>query len=578
VVFSNDNPLQTMVGDSTGIGIPAVMIGQADGQLLRDKLAEGDEVEVTLDKSIFINLAETGNVMGSFSGRGPSLADSDFLKPDVVAPGVQILGGHTPSVANGFRGEFYQYLSGTSQSAPQVAGLAALIMEAQPDWTPAEIKSALMTTARQNILKTAGGSAADPFDMGAGHVVPNSAVDPGLLYDVAVDEYDSYLCNIGLARITPADCAALVVNGLDLDARDINLPSVAVTDLVAAAEVTRAVRNVGAPATYSVEIDAPTGIDVVVTPETLVLGTDETGTFTVRFSTVGAPLDEWLFGSYTWVSDEHRVRSPFAVKPTYVAVPAEVVAEGSSGSETLTVEFGYNGQYSAVPLGLVEPCVLPDNTFDDGICTNTSPATVNDDPLNAYEYSDTPNPWVTRFTITHDPADDEFYFRVALYDELTARRDDLDIYVYYCVDIEPLNVPDGVCEEVVDIGFSNNPGTSGEVVEDFSVNAREGGSYIVDVHGYDVDPDNPSLQASFCLYAWSLSADEFAGNYSITGAPTIATSGTATDYTVDWTGLGDALWLGEVEHREGTTPIGLTLLDINANGLPVQDPATFTCP
>ncbi len=577
VVFSNDNPLQTMVGDEFGIDIPAVMIGQADGQLLRDRLASDEVVEITLDKNIFINLADTGNVMGSFSGRGPSLADSDFLKPDVVAPGVQILGGHTPNVANGFRGEFYQYLSGTSQSTPHVAGIAALIKEAYPDWTPAEIKSALMTTARQDIRKTAGGDAADPFDMGAGHVVPNSAIDPGLVYDVTTAEFDSYLCTIGLRRGTQADCDALVIDGLELDARDLNLPSVAVTDLVTAVEVTRAVRNVGPAANYSVSIEAPDGIDVVITPTTLSLTENGTAEFTVRFSSSGAQLDEWLFGSYTWANETHSVRSPFAIKPTYVAVTETIIAAGNSGTAPLTVDFGYTGQYTAVPFGLVEPCVLPDNTLGDGTCTNTEPALINNDPLDAYEFFDdgAVPPWITRLTIQRDATSDDFYFRVALYDELTAYDDDLDLYVFDCAG----GSATAECESITLVGFSDNVDTATEFVEDTSLAERGPGSYIVDIHGYEAGggPGGDGLTSKFCLYAWSL-GPAAAGNLAITGAPATATAGTTADYSVAWESLGDTLWLGAVEHREGATPIGLTLIDINANGLPVQDPAAFTCP
>ncbi len=203
-----------MDGNPTGINVPAVMIGQADGTLLRDRLLEGEAVSITLDKSLFLTIQDEGNIVGTFSGRGPSLGDSDFLKPDLVAPGTAILAGQTPDVANGFRGELFQYLSGTSQSTPHVAGVAALIKQARPDWGPDEIKSALMTTSRQDIVKEDGRRPADPFDMGAGHIQPNSAVDPGLVYPVDIQEYDAYLCTVGLARLTATQCAALAGRGL----------------------------------------------------------------------------------------------------------------------------------------------------------------------------------------------------------------------------------------------------------------------------------------------------------------------------------------------------------------------------
>jgi len=586
VVFSNDNPLQVMAGDSAGIGIPAVMIGQADGQLLRDKLTEGEAVEVTLDKSIFINFADAGNVMGSFSGRGPTLAGparpgqvlidsdpmdaitqydstvgSDFLKPDVVAPGVRILGGQSPSVANGFRGEDFQYLSGTSQSAPHVAGLAALIKQQHPDWTPAEIKSSLMTTARQDILKEAGGAEADPFDMGAGHVVPNNAVDPGLLYDTAIDEYDAYLCKQDIARITAQECAALMLPGLD--AKDINLPSIALTELVVTDQVTRTVRNPGPAATFAVEVVAPPEVQVVVSPDSIMVGEDSTATFTVSFTTDNAPLNEWLFGSYTWISDSHRVRSPFAVRPAAIAWPAQVNGDGTTGNASIDVRFGYNGGYDALALGLEQPCVLPDNNLDDSVCTNTSPATVSEDSLDFYRFEDGSRPWVERLFINVD-ADDDLFFRVSLFDELTAGNDDLDLYVWYCLDV--------LCENVEFVGAGQHEDTSDEGVD---VYRPEPGTYIVDVHGFNVE----SIETQFCVLAWGLGRNDTGGNLTLSNTPGSATQGSTPAIIAGWNNLADGLWLGGVLHRQdAANELGLTLIDVDVNGLPVQNPGALVCP
>ena len=117
--------------------------------------------------------------MGGFSSRGPFPTVPDWIKPDVTAPGVQILAGMTPEPNSGVTGEYRQYLQGTSMSTPHVSGIAALLIQKHPNWTPAQIKSALMTTAHQNIVKEDGATAADPFDFGAGHIRPNKAIDPG---------------------------------------------------------------------------------------------------------------------------------------------------------------------------------------------------------------------------------------------------------------------------------------------------------------------------------------------------------------------------------------------------------------
>ena len=593
VVFNNDDNLIVMVGDGSGISIPAVMIGQADGQLLRDKLALDESIEITLDKSLFIDLSDSGNVMGTFSGRGPSLADSDFLKPDLIAPGVQILGGHTQDVANGFRGEEFQYLSGTSQSTPHIAGVAALIKEAKPDWSPAAIKSALMTTARQDILKEAAGENADPFDMGAGHIVPNSAVAPGLVYETLTEEYDSYLCTIGLARISQQACESLVALGYELDARDINLPSVAVTELVSSVEITRRVRNVGPAAVFNAEIDTPAGIELDISPQSLTLGPDDVAEFTLRFTRDGAALSEWLFGSYTWVSESHEVRSPFAVNSAALSTTQEITATGATGVAPLTVNFGYDGDYRARPFGLSLPCVLPDNDLDDDGCNNITPAAVGNDPFNSYVFTDPEEFWVTRFFVDLTPTaenptlnDVDFYFRAALYDAATDGIDDLDLYVYFCVDNEglPNGEPDGVCEQLDNIGISQRDGSSNELVEDF---AARPGVYIIDVHGYETDPTDGDAIAQFCLYTWSFNQKDNAMNLIIDGAPNQASSGSSSDITASWSNLEDGLWIGGVAHTE-PVPTGdpdnenlldYSLLEVNVNALPDHTGAEpFICP
>ncbi len=164
VINLSGDPI-VMIGQSGSSDIPALMIGSADGNLLLDELNQDQVVEVVLDKSFFLNVADTGNVMANFSSRGPGPL-LDILKPDVTAPGVNILAGSTPDAANTVAGEFFAFLSGTSMSTPMVAGVAALLKQGHPDWTPAALKSALMTTARQDITLP-DDTQAIAFDFGA---------------------------------------------------------------------------------------------------------------------------------------------------------------------------------------------------------------------------------------------------------------------------------------------------------------------------------------------------------------------------------------------------------------------------
>src|SRR4029079_17860364 len=125
----------------------------------------------------------TGDVMASFSSRGPG---GQFLKPDITAPGVQILAGNTPTpdeVPAGPPGEYFQAIAGTSMSSPHIAGSAILLKSLHPDWTPMEIRSAMMLTAKTSVMKENGTTPADPFDRGAGRVDLTVAGNPGLVMD-----------------------------------------------------------------------------------------------------------------------------------------------------------------------------------------------------------------------------------------------------------------------------------------------------------------------------------------------------------------------------------------------------------
>ena len=124
-----------------------------------------------------------GDKMAAFSSRGGPGQTLGISKPDVTAPGVQILAGHTPmpaTVDGGLPGQLFQSIQGTSMSSPHVAGAGALLADLHPDWTPGQIKSALMMTANGNHVKEDGVTAADPFDYGSGRIDLTRAGDPGL--------------------------------------------------------------------------------------------------------------------------------------------------------------------------------------------------------------------------------------------------------------------------------------------------------------------------------------------------------------------------------------------------------------
>ena len=396
--------------------IPALMVGQADGNLFIEQLDAGNTIIAVLDKSFVVTEAETGDVMATFSARGPGPVQ-DILKPDVTAPGVNILAGFTPDAANRTPNETFGYLSGTSMSTPHVAGVAALLRQAHPDWTPAAIKSALMTTARQSITQIDGGSPANPFDFGAGHIVPNAAKEPGLVYELGDDDYDAFACGVGIASVPETRCDELEAAGRSFFARDMNQPSIAIARVASEQTVTRSVTNVGDTAeTFTVSITPPPGMQVIVDPPSLSVAPGQSASFDTTVRYLSGPLDLWRFGSLTWSSNDHSVRSALAVKPITLTAPAEITSFGGTGSVDFDVEFGYSGAYSAGVHGLRLPLVV------EGF--------VDNDPTKTFTFRAVNG--VTAHLI--DVPADQLYLRFAMFDALTDGDDDLDMYVYYCPD------------------------------------------------------------------------------------------------------------------------------------------------
>jgi subtilisin family serine protease len=133
-----------------------------------------------------------GDVVAPFSSRGGPGLTLGIAKPDVTAPGVQILAGDTPvkhAIDSGAPGLF-QAIQGTSMSSPHVAGAAALLKDLHPDWTPGQIKSALMTTAtRRRLFKEDGQTLANGFDVGSGRIDLKRAAAPGLTFDETAASY-----------------------------------------------------------------------------------------------------------------------------------------------------------------------------------------------------------------------------------------------------------------------------------------------------------------------------------------------------------------------------------------------------
>ncbi|CAM0903390.1 unnamed protein product [Alopecurus aequalis] len=267
-----------------------------------------------------------------FSSRGPSLQVPGVLKPDITGPGVNVLAAWPfqvgPSTAPVLPGAaFFNIISGTSTSTPHLSGIAAAIKSKHPDWSPAAIKLAMMTTAdindrSGNPILDEQHLAANFFPTGAGHVNPVKAADPGLVYDITPEDYIGYLCSlytsqeVSVIARRPINCSTIAVISDGL----LNYPSLTVKILqtwnstTAPVVLQRKVKNVGeVPSVYYAAIDQPDGVATVeVYPRKLEF--TEANEEKI-FSVVVSPRDGGARvgqGALRWVSEKHTVRSPIS--------------------------------------------------------------------------------------------------------------------------------------------------------------------------------------------------------------------------------------------------------------------------
>lgn len=309
--------------------LPASHVGYKDGVAIK--------VYINSTTSPMATLLFQGTVIGddsapevtSFSSRGPSLASPGILKPDIIGPGVSILAAWPVSVENTTQtSTTFNMMSGTSMSCPHLAGIVALLKAAHPDWSPAAIKSAIMTTADQVSLngypiQDERELRADIFAIGSGHVNPSKANNPGLVFDIAPDDYIPYLCGlgytsqeVGMIVTKKVSCSETIPEG------QLNYPSFAVTLSKGENKTySRTVTNVGeAESTYSISepnVYLPHGIVLTIHNPTLKFTqVNQKLTYELTFARVSnvdinVPYAE---GAMAWYSGKYLVRTPFAFK------------------------------------------------------------------------------------------------------------------------------------------------------------------------------------------------------------------------------------------------------------------------
>jgi subtilisin family serine protease len=486
--------------------VPTVHVDQASGLAVKAYAATPGATAAINASTIVFNAPAP--FTASFSSRGPLLAgNGDILKPDLIAPGQDILAAVAPP---GNAGRDFDLYSGTSMSSPHVAGLAALLKELKPNWSPMMIKSALMTTG-YDVLD--GGTPApntNPvliFRQGAGHVRPNSAMDPGLVYDSGYTDWLNFICGVQPGSF----CSAFT----PIDPSNLNQASIAIGDLAGTQTVTRKVTNVsGVALTVTPKVTGMSGFNVTVEPPTLSLAKGATEKFTVTFVRTTAPLNAYTGGQLTWTGGGYSVRSPIVVRPVALAAPAEV-----SGS--YDVVFGYDGPFTATARGLVGAVVTP--------------GTVADDPSDSTCSLSSPNAQLIPVAI---PAGTT-YARFALFDADVNAGSDIDL----CV-----------ANSAGTIVGSSGSGSSAEQVN--LVNPAAG-TYTVVVHGWGVVGSSP-----FKLHTWLLDSAAV-GNMTVS-APAAATLGGTGTVSLSFSGLtAGTKYLGSVAYGGAAGMPSPTIVTVN---------------
>lgn len=453
--------------------------------------------------------------MAGTSSRGPNRFDANVLKPDITAPGSDIIAGYSVSLTADQRAALVAgtavgpqgaaLLSGTSMSAPHVAGAAALLKQVNPTWSPAAIKSALMTSAEQSVKLSNGNADPDRWGYGAGHLDPNDALSTTVVYDISNASYDAYV--------------ARTLNG-----RDLNLPSITFGNVLGTESTTRTLKNNGSTEITLSATSALSGFDVTVEPSSLTIPAGGTATYQVRVARQAAtPFGAYRFGHVTWTGGGQSLRTPLTARAMALVAYTTVNDNRASGSRLFTVGTGFSGPMAIVSSGMV-PATQRTGTVAQSAetCFATTVATGG------------------------------LALRAQLFANETAAPD-VDLLIRNSAGTQ--------------VGLSESA-TSSELIQ---LSAPAAGTYSVCVVGYDT---GSSPSASFTLHTWVVGAPS--GPQTLRGAgPSTAVLGGTASVVGAWNVTPGQRYLGVMTHRQSTTGpvLGATAVFVDAATSTTRDQA-----
>ncbi|WLI90260.1 S8 family serine peptidase [Massilia sp. R2A-15] len=532
--------------------VPTVHVSAADGAAIKT-YAVAQAAAATSAMSAFYIGTKPAPIMAGFSSRGPNQADSNILKPDLTAPGVDIIASVTPALTVAQHAQVaagamvpppaYESYQGTSMSSPHVAGLALLLRQLHPDWSPAAVKSALMTTGYTTLNDGVAGASNGllPWSQGAGHVDPNKAANPGLVYDAGKADYVSYQCKVNRPAVSPAsDCTTY---GILDESYNLNLPSITVSSVQGNVTVRRKVTNVGAAsATYTAAASVP-GFSTVVSPSSLTLAPGASGSFTVKMTATSAPADVWQFGSLIWTSGTTTVRSPIQAKVGKpITAPAEMTSDKVSGSKLFAVKTGFSGRMGFIKGGLKDVTMgsevsLVPAAMDSAGLKAACIAGVDTASVKVYSVNVPAGAIVARFALRQV--------------DVSSPIDDNDMGVL---------APNGTTW-----GYSGNNGSN----ESVQVSAPAAGTYKVCVVAYGGSP-----VMTHKLSSWVVTPADNGGKF-VVAVPGKVVAGNNTTVGMSWSGLtanqrlvGGAHFLDLNNAVQATTVLRV---DTGAAGVPLSE-------
>ncbi len=327
-ILANDADNGTsLIGDD--FPIPGVHISYADGQLLKVWLNDCSDCRTSITGSNREVNPFFGDVLASFSSRGPNPSVPGILKPNLSAPGVDILA----ATADSTPGPDYEFMSGTSMSAPHVAGAVALLRQLHPDWSVSEINSALSTTANAIMLKEDEVTPADPLDMGTGRIQVDQAAWAGLVLNET---------SVNFAAADPE---------LGGNPSALNLASAASDACFGQCNFVRTVRStLAVSATWTARVQSSPGMTLTVSPNSFSLAPGATQTFTISADVRTAAIGDYRFGRVTFATPAINLEAvertlappaafPVAVRPLASTLPTviDLPITTASGSVTQTI-------------------------------------------------------------------------------------------------------------------------------------------------------------------------------------------------------------------------------------------------